>query len=300
MQFLKNTKIDFLAKRKIGFVLSGTVILIGIISLILHGGPKYNIDFTGGTLVHIKFDKDVQIENVRAALSAKGYAESEIKHFGANNEVVIRVGVEKSSEELSITIENIIRSAFPDNPITIQRVEKVGPKIGKELIVDALLAVVWAIIFILIYVMWRFELKFAFGAIAALIHDVMITIGVFSLLDIELSSPIIAAVLTIVGYSLNDTIVVFDRVRENLKVKQKDVNSYISIVNKSLNETLSRTVITSLTTLFVVTILFFFGGEVLRSFAFALIIGIIVGTYSSLFVASPFVVEWQLRRSMAK
>jgi preprotein translocase SecF subunit len=148
--------------------------------------------------------------------------------------------------------------------------------------------------------MWRFEFKFALGAIIALLHDVFITLGIFSLLDIEISAPIIAAVLTIVGYSLNDTIVVFDRIRENLKVKQKDSSAFLSIVNKSLNETLSRTIITSVTTLIVVTILFFLGGEVLRSFAFALIVGILIGTYSSLFVASPIVVEWQLKKSSAK
>jgi preprotein translocase subunit SecF len=181
-----------------------------------------------------------------------------------------------------------------------QRLEKVGPKIGKELIVDFMSAIFWAIVLILFYVMWRFEFKFSLGAIIALLHDVFITLGIFSILDIEISAPIIAAVLTIVGYSLNDTIVVFDRIRENLKVKQKDSQGFISIVNKSLNETLSRTIITSLTTLLVVTILFFFGGEVLRSFAFALIVGIIIGTYSSIFVASPFVVEWQLKRGSAK
>jgi preprotein translocase subunit SecF len=300
MQFLADTQIDFLSKRKIGFVVSAIVILIGIISLVLHGGPRFNIDFEGGTMVHLKFDNNVQIEDIRSALTARGYGDSEIKYFGPENEIVIRTGVEKTTDEMANTIEPLIREAFPDNPFVEQRVEKVGPKIGKELIVKALYAVFWAIVLILLYVMWRFEIKFALGAILALLHDVLITLGVFSLLDIEISSPIIAAVLTIVGYSLNDTIVVYDRIRENLKVKQKDSGSFITIINRSLNETLSRTIITSVTTLIVVSILYVFGGEVLRSFALALIIGIIVGTYSSLFVASPFIVEWQLRSVKAK
>lgn len=300
MQFFLNTKIDFLAKRKMGFIFSIAMISVGLISLIMHGGPRFNIDFVGGTLVHLKFDNDVKIEDVRAALAQRGYGDSEIKHFGDKNEIVIRAGIDAESGEFATKIEPILAQTFPDNPFVEQRVEKVGPKIGKELIVDALSAVFWALILILLYVMWRFEIKFALAAILALVHDILITIGIFSILDIEISAPIIAAVLTIVGYSLNDTIVVFDRIRENIKTKQKDSSVFIDLINRSLNETLSRTVITSFTTLFVVTILFFFGGEVLRSFALALIIGIIIGTYSSLFVASPFVVEWQLRKARAK
>jgi preprotein translocase subunit SecF len=300
MRFFSNTNIDFLGKRKIGFIFSGILILVGIISMVGHGGLRYNIDFTGGTLVQLQFEKDVKIEDIRNALTSKGYGDAEIKHFGVNNEIVIRTGVDQTAEELSNRFEPIIRDAIPDNPFVEQRLEKVGPKIGKELIVDAVSAIFWALILILFYVMWRFEFKFAIGAIIAILHDVFITLGIFSLLDIEISAPIIAAVLTIVGYSLNDTIVVFDRIRENLKVKQKESSAFLSIVNKSLNETLNRTIITSVTTLIVVTILFFFGGEVLRSFAFALIVGILIGTYSSVFVASPIVVEWQLKKASAK
>ena len=300
MQFLSNTNIKFVENRKAGYILSGIIILASIVSLILHNGPKYNIDFTGGTLVHLKFEKPVEIESVRSAISSKGYGDSEIKHFGSNKDISIRSGLERSVGELSTTFEKIIEDAFPDNPFVVQRVEKVGPKIGKELVVDTLLAIFWAMILILIYVMWRFEFKFALGAILALLHDILITIGIFSIFEIEISSTTIAAVLTIVGYSLNDSSVVFDRIRENLKVKQKNAEAFVETVDRSLNETISRTVITSLTTLFVVTVLFFFGGEVLRSFALALIIGIIVGTYSSLFIASPTVVELQLRKSVTK
>jgi preprotein translocase subunit SecF len=300
MQFFTNTNIDFMSKRRMSYLFSAIIITIGIISLIYHGGPRYNIDFTGGTIIHLKFQNTVEIDKLRSVLSTKGYGDSEITHFGSENEVLIRAGVERTDEELFVTIEKIISEEFSENPFEIQRIEKVGPKMGKELIVDALLAIFWAILLILIYVMWRFELKYALGAIIALIHDVLITIGIFSLLEIEISAPVIAAVLTIVGYSLNDTIVVFDRIRENLKVTQKDMNAFIAIINRSINETLSRTIITSLTTLLVVTILFFFGGEVLRSFAFALIIGIIIGTYSSIFVASPFIVDWQYKKAQIK
>lgn len=301
MQFLANTKIDFLGKRKISYIFSSVLIVIGIISLVLHGGPRYNIDFTGGTLLHLKFEKPVAIETIRTALSQQGYGDSEIKHFGdEKDEISIRSGIDKTVDELSITMENIIKKAIPDNPYVVQQVEKVGPKIGKELIVKAISAIFWAMVLILLYVMWRFEFKFALGAILAIMHDILVTLGIFSLFDIEISAPIIAALLTIVGYSLNDTIVVFDRIRENLKVKQRSTDAFISTVNTSLNETLSRTVITSLTTFFVVAVLFFFGGEVLRSFAFALMIGIVFGTYSTLFIATPAVIEMQARKKAAK
>ena len=295
MQLLSNTHIKFIENRKTGYILSGIVILASIVSLVLHNGPKYNIDFTGGTLVHFKFEKPVEIESVRSAISSKGYGDSEIKHFGSDEDISIRSGSERTVDELSTTLEKILKDAFPDNPFIVQQVEKVGPKIGTELIRDTLLAIFWAMVLILIYVMWRFEFKFSLGAIIALMHDIIITIGIFSIFEIEVSSTVIAAILAIVGYSLNDTIVVFDRIRENLKVKQKNAEAFVDTVNRSLNETLNRTIITSLTTLFVVTVLFFFGGEVLRSFALALIIGIVVGTYSSLFIATPTVVELQLR-----
>jgi preprotein translocase subunit SecF len=300
MQFLSNTNIDFIGNRKIGFIISSVLILAGIISLIIHGGPRYNIDFTGGRLLHLQFEKAVDIGELRSVLSTAGHGDAEITHFGEENEVIIRTALEQVIESPEQSIHAVIQKAMPDNPFIELQNDTVGPKIGKELKIDAIQAVIWAMILILIYIMWRFEFRFSLGAILALVHDVIITLGVFSLLNIEISAPIIAALLTIVGYSLNDTIVVFDRIRENFKVKQKDIQSFISIVNRSLNETLSRTIITSLTTLFVVLILYFFGGEVLRSFAFALIVGIVIGTYSSLFIASPFIVEWQIRKASAK
>jgi len=297
MRILKQANFQFMNSRKMGYILSSILIGLSIISLILHGGPKYNIDFTGGTLVHLKFEKNVQIQTIRSAVAAHGYGDSEIKHFGEQNEIAIRTGIVQSGEEISTELEKLIEEALPDNPFVVQRVEKVGPKVGKELVRDALLAVFWAMVLILFYIMWRFEFKFSVGAIAALMHDVIITIGVFSVLDIEISAPIIAAVLTIVGYSLNDTIVVYDRIRENLKAGKKVASDLPDIVNRSINETLSRTVITSSTTLIVVTVLYFFGGEVLRTFALALIIGIFIGTYSSIFVASPIIVDWKTKKA---
>ncbi len=297
MQFFTDTHYNIVDKRKMGYILSGTLILLSIISLIIHGGPKYNIDFTGGALIQLKFDKEVSIQDIRSAISSIGMKEAEIKHFGAPNEVAIRVGAEFDLETVSHNIEEAIRKAMPDNAFEEQRTEKVGPKVGHELIIDAFLAIFWSMILILFYIMWRFEFRFSIGAIVALVHDVTITIGLFSLLDIEISAPIIAAVLTIVGYSLNDTIVVYDRIRENLKSSSKRTANITEIVNRSINETLSRTIMTSSTTLFVVIILYFFGGEVLRTFALALIIGIVIGTYSSIFIASPIVIDWKFKKA---
>ncbi len=295
MQFIRKTNIQFMKVRKIAYAFSLTLITISIVSLILHGGPRYNIDFTGGTLIQLKFEKPVKIKSIRTALTKSGFKDAEIKHFGNPHEVVVRLGVVGKKQELSTKVENIIKTKIADNPFTVERVEKVGPKIGHELILQAIKAIFWSMVLILIYVMWRFEFKFSIGAILALIHDITITIGVFSVFNLEISSPIIAAVLTIVGYSLNDTIVVYDRIRENLKTLKKGSSEFTSTVNRSINETLSRTIITSGTTLLVVVVLYFLGGEVLRNFSLALIVGIVIGTYSSIFIASPVIVDWEMR-----
>lgn len=297
MQLLANANFKIIDKRKFGYIFSATLILISVVSLILHGGPKYNVDFTGGTIVQLKFEKPVVIEDIRPALSQQGFGDVEIKHFGSEQEIMVRIGLEHAGDEGALKVEDIIRRGLSDNPFVVQRVETVGPKIGHELIIDALLAIFWAMVLILFYVMWRFEFKFSVGAIMALLHDVTITLGIFSVFELEVSAPIIAAVLTIVGYSLNDTIVVYDRIRENLKASKKNLADIAGTVNMSINETLSRTVITSVTTLIVVGVLYLFGGEVLRTFALALIIGIIIGTYSSIFVASPVVVDWRTKKA---
>ena len=293
MRFLKETNIDFLSMRRFGFVISGSFILAGIVSLLLQGGPLLSIDFTGGTLAQIRFEEAPDIAKVRSALQALDVGIGEVQTFGTPNEILIRLQLSQNAENLTTELKAALQAQFPGQSIDFRRVETVGPKIGSELKGKAFFAVFTAIIGILIYISIRFELKFAIGAIAALIHDVLITLGIFSIMNYEISLAIIAAFLTIVGYSLNDTIVVFDRVRENMKLL-KNIDQK-TIFNKSINESLSRTIITSLTTFAVVFILYIAGGEVIRYFAFAMIVGVIVGTYSSIYVASPVVFLWQQR-----
>ena len=288
MRFLSKTNIDFISKQKITGFLSIALIVAGIASLIMKGGPLLSIDFTGGTVAQVKFEKPVELGQLRETLSDYGFKGAEIVEFGSPDEILIKTQFSGSSSEISEKLTLALGNSF-----TLRRVESVGPKIGKELQTDALKAIGLALLLILIYISFRFDRYSALGSVIALIHDVLITLGVFSLLDYEINLSIIAAFLTIVGYSLNDTIVVFDRIRENIpKFMKKTLND---VVNISLNETLNRTVITSLTTMMVVVILFLWGGKVINLFAFALIIGVFVGTYSSLFVASPVMVYFEKR-----
>ncbi|MBN2008498.1 protein translocase subunit SecF [candidate division KSB1 bacterium] len=298
MQFLKDTNVDFLGKRKLAAIFSFLLIIIGLVSLIMHGGPNEGIDFTGGTTIRLKFEKPIQVGEIRDILSDIGQGKSEIKKLGEGGEVLISVEQQSNIGEISDLITNELSNKIPDNKFEILERDTVGPRIGKELERAAVWAVLSALVLILIYISYRFEFKFAVGAVVALFHDVIITIGVFSVLNLEISLAVVAAFLTIVGYSLNDTIVVFDRIRENLKVMRRE--EYTTIFNTSINQTLSRTILTSLTTFLVVIILFLFGGEVIHNFSFALLVGIIVGTYSSIFVASPLVVEWQLSQDKKK
>mgnify|MGYP001406424078 FL=1 len=288
MRFLSKTNIDFISKQKLTGLLSIVLIIAGIASLIMKGGPLLSIDFTGGTVAQIKFEKPVELGQLRNTLSDYGFKGAEIVEFGSPDEVLIKTQFTGSSSEISEKLTLALGKTF-----ILRRVESVGPKIGKELQTDALKAIGLALLLILIYITFRFDRYYALGSVMALIHDVLITLGVFSLLDYEINLSIIAAFLTIVGYSLNDTIVVFDRIRENIpKFMKKTLND---VVNISLNETLNRTVITSLTTMMVVVILFIWGGKVINLFAFALIVGIFIGTYSSLFVASPVMVYFEKR-----
>ena len=288
MRFLNKTNIDFISKQKITGFLSIALIVAGIASLIMKGGPLLSIDFTGGTVAQVKFEKPVELGQLRETLSDYGFKGAEIVEFGSPDEILIKTQFSGSSSEISEKLTLALGNSF-----TLRRVESVGPKIGKELQTDALKAIGLALLLILIYITFRFDRYYALGSVMALIHDVLITLGVFSLLDYEINLSIIAAFLTIVGYSLNDTIVVFDRIRENIpKFMKKTLND---VVNISLNETLNRTVITSLTTMMVVVILFLWGGKVINLFAFALIIGVFVGTYSSLFVASPVMAYFEKR-----
>ncbi|MDO9577307.1 MAG: protein translocase subunit SecF [Candidatus Cloacimonadales bacterium] len=307
MRFFGNTNIDFIGKRKIAYAISIIVIIAGIVSLVINGGPKYSIDFTGGVAMELDLTpiapdaKPIDIQTIRDVLTANGIEGSEIQTIRGMDKkrlVLIKTKLASGDEEkISTKIIDTIKREFPGNvdPATLIRLqEEVGPKIGGELKEKIILAIFWSLLGIIIYIWWRFEFSFGLAAVAALIHDVAITVGIFSIVGKEISLPIVAALLTIVGYSLNDTIVVFDRIREDLRVFRKE--SYANVINHSINETLSRTIITSLTTFVVVLSLYVFGGSVIHDFAFALLIGVVVGTYSSIFIASPLMVEHFKRR----
>ena len=304
MQIIKNSNIDFINNSKFTIFLSSALILASVFSLVINNGPELSIDFKGGTLIAVNYTKPVNINDLRSKLKSVNisgqnfdFSSAEIKHFGNESSVALRIAnIENEPENFSSQLIEVLKNSFPDSyPKNkndfILSIGKVSPKVGSELSGKAIMAIIYAITLILIYISLRFEFVFAIGAIAAIAHDVTITLGIFSILGYEISLPVVAAFLTIVGYSLNDTIVIFDRIRENLKTIKKE--SIIDTVNKSINESLSRTIVTSLTTFFVVLILYFFGGEVIRYFSFALIIGVLVGTYSSIFVASLIVVYMQ-------
>lgn len=302
MRLIKNTKINFMAKTTLASIFSIILIISGIGSIIIKGGPKLSIDFKGGTLIALDFNKNINIEQMRTVLARTDisgeefdFSMAEIKYFGKPSSISIRIpNMENEPEKFSENFIQFIMKSYPEEirkekSEFILAIEKVGPKVGAELSGDAYMAIISSLILILIYVSIRFEWKYAVGAILALTHDIVATLGLFSLLDYEISLAVVAAFLTIVGYSLNDTIVIFDRIRENRK-NFKNMSIY-DIVNKSINESLSRTVVTSLTTFFVVLVLFLFGGEVIHTFSFAMIIGVIIGTYSSIFIASNAVVK---------
>ena len=292
--FKRVPEFDFMAKKTMATSLSCAVILIGIISIMIHGGLKYGIDFAGGTLVQLKFKNPPVIEEVRDGLRTIGLGDSTIQEFGSKNHILVRVErSEEKLEEIGTKVKNSLIEKYQAENIVVERVEMVGPKVGKDLREKAILSIVYAIIGIVIYISWRFEFQYAIAAIIALIHDVLVTMGAFSLAEKEFTLVIVAAFLTIIGYSLNDTIVVFDRIRENMRRKGKALLK--DIINASINQTLSRTILTSGTTLLVVVALFFRGGEIIHDFSFALMIGVLVGTYSSIFIASVFLVYWESR-----
>ena len=289
------TNIDFMGKIKMTMTISGLVILIGLGSIALSGGLKYGIDFAGGTLIQLQFKTPPDIEVIRDGLKTIALGESTIQEFGSKRDILIRI--QRSEEKLEAVgskVRNSLGGKFNKEDITVERVEMVGPKVGRDLREKAFLSILYAVIGIVIYISWRFELQYAIAAIIALAHDVLVTLGAFSILDKEFTLVIVAAFLAIIGYSLNDTIVVFDRIRENIRRRGK--NTLVQTINASINQTLSRTILTSGTTLMVVMALFFFGGEIIHDFSFALLVGILVGTYSSIFIASVFLVYWDSRR----
>jgi preprotein translocase subunit SecF len=294
------------------------VIIVGIVSLLIRG-LNFGIDFTGGTLVEVSFDESVRIEAVRDTLKRAEFDDALVQYFGTSRDIMVRLPAREddTGAKLSIGLMEALRKPYnetlaqsrkgaaqqcvtdagagaSDCRVQMRRVEFVGPQVGKELTEKGGLAMIYALIGILIYVAWRFEWRFAIGSVVALIHDVLVTLGLFSLLHLEFSLPVLAAILAVIGYSLNDTIVVFDRVRENFrKIRRGNV---VEIMDRSINQTLPRTLLTSVTTLLVLLALFILGGEVIHGFATALIIGVIVGTYSSIFVASPVVLALGVTR----
>jgi preprotein translocase subunit SecF len=283
------TQIEFMKIKNITFALSIALIVLSLISIFLLKGINYGIDFAGGTEVQVAFTDPVKTGDVRDAMDPIGLNNSIIQRIGTqdDHEFLIRTPMmNEASDDVSQKIKGALEGAFGKEKVDIRRVEMVGSAVSKDLKQKGFLSLFYAGIGILIYIWWRFELSFSFGAILALIHDVVITVGIFSILGMEISLPVVAALLTIVGYSLNDTIVVFDRIRENLK-KASGSFDFSSLLNNSISQTLSRTLLTSLTTFIVVLCLYLLGGTVIHNFAFAMMIGVIVGTYSSIFVASP-------------
>jgi len=289
MQILKSKlNIDFMGKRKLALIFSIAIILVSIFSVVTRG-LNLGIDFTGGTLVEVGYQESAVLKTVREVLAADGFKDAAVQHFGSSKDVLVRLAPrdDVSGKDLSDRAFKAINDLF--GSAELRRVEFVGPQVGKELTEDGGLAMLYALICILIYVALRFEYRFAVGSVIALVHDVLVTIGVFSLFQIDFDLPVLAAILAVIGYSLNDTIVVYDRIRENFRRMRKGTPE--QIINTSLNQTLSRTLVTSLTTLIVLIALFLFGGEIIHGFAIALIVGVVIGTYSSIYVASTAVLS---------
>ena len=318
MYFLKREpRIDFLGRRGLAGIVSAVLIVIGIASLGVRG-LSFGIDFTGGTLVEVSYEESVAASSVRDLIAKAGFESALVQYFGTSKDILVRLPASavEDAAQVSSRIMVALRSPYKETLVTgasgdlqqclsyggasgrcavqMRRVEFVGPQVGEELTEKGGLAMLYALLGILIYVSWRFEWRFAIGAVAALVHDVLITVSVFSVLGLEFSLPVLAAILAVIGYSLNDTIVVFDRVRENFRKMRR--GTPIEIMNVSVNQTLSRTLLTSLTTLLVVLTLLIIGGEVINGFATALLVGVLVGTYSSIFIANPAVLVLGISR----
>jgi preprotein translocase subunit SecF len=291
--FQKTPEFNFMGKRKIAIAFSTMLVIIAITAIALRG-LNFGLDFTGGTLIEVGYSQSVDLTKVRNALEQAGFKDATVQHFGTAKDLLIRIAPDAEIVQSDLA-DKVIRTLQAENEdVQMRRQEFVGPQVGDELRDDGGLAMIIALAFILVYVMARFEYRFALGSIAALIHDVIIVVGCFALFQWEFDLTVLAAVLAVIGYSLNDTIVVFDRIRENFRVLRKDTN--IDVINVSLNQTLSRTMMTSITTLLVVVAMYLFGGELIHAFSQALIVGILVGTYSSIYVASSTTVALNITR----
>jgi preprotein translocase subunit SecF len=297
MRLFETANYSIIPHRKVGYIISGTLIILSLVA-IFGRGLQYGIDFRGGIEIILEFDQPVTVEEIRSELQAPLGTLPNIRRLGVGRDMLIRADTEMPTSEVQQIVTATAASLYPDNPSRIISTETVGPSFADDLRNAALMSIIFALIVIFLYILIRFKKwSYSAGAVAALAHDVIITLGIFTILhgivpfSLDINQVLIAAFLTIVGYSLNDTVVVFDRIRENSLIFKTE--SFDKMVNRSINNTLSRTVITSLTTLFVVTILFIFGGDVLKGLSFALIIGVMLGTYSSIFVASALLVDLQ-------
>ncbi len=294
LELLGKTKIDFMAKRFYAFGFSTCLVLVGVVALvqIARGQANLGIDFSGGTAVQLRFERPVSTAEARAALAAGGFAEAELQELKMGNALLIRVkrltSIEKKAAE---KVTELLRAKFPGNPVTVEATTEIGPTIGQRLRDDALLATAIAMIGIMLYIALRFEFRFGVAAALATFHDVLAVLGIFYLLEKELTLLILTALLTLAGYSLTDTVVVFDRIRENLRRRRQE--PITQVINASVNQVLSRTVIVSLTVFLAVLAIYLWGGEVLHDFSLAMLLGVVVGTYSSIFVASPLLALWR-------
>jgi preprotein translocase subunit SecF len=296
IQLFRNPSYDFIGKRKYAYILSAIFIAIGLVSLIVKGGLHYDVDFAGGTLVQVRFEKAPTVAGVRSALAATQLGEAVIQEFGDPHEYILRLPLSAqpaSPEEISKRVQAALSSATSLGKYEIRRVEFVGPQVGRDLQLQAVYAVLVGVAGILLYIAIRFDLKGGVAAVIAVVHDVLVSVGALSLTNREFSLPVLAAILTIIGYSVNDTIVAYDRLRENRgKLGASKGLTFAQQINMAINQTLSRTVLTALTTFFATAILLFFGGKVLQDFAFALFIGVITGTYSTIYIAGALIVDW--------
>ncbi|GAB7026621.1 protein translocase subunit SecF [Geotalea toluenoxydans] len=291
MEFIGKTKIDFIGMRKISFAISAIIAIIGLISIIqiARGAANMGIDFSGGTAMQLKFSAPFTMESVRSSLAKNGIENAELQEIKEGNKLLIKM--RKSTGNVADSVQEALKKDFAANPFTVESSTEIGPSIGDKLRKDTLVAVAISMLGIIIYIAWRFDYKFGIGAVVATMHDVLAIFAIFFVLNKEVNLLLVTAALTIAGYSLTDTVVVFDRIRENMHKNLKE--HMFTIFNQSINEVMSRTIITSLTTFLAAISLLLFGGEVIHDFAFALVVGVVVATYSSIFVASPIVALWE-------
>lgn len=294
LEILGKTNIDFMGKQRYAFLFSGVMVLLGFLAIVQigRGAANLGIDFAGGTAVQLKFEKPVQIDEARRVLSSNGFPDAELQEFTLGNKLLIRVKEKNTIEEnVAERIVGIFSNEISENQFVVDSSIAIGPTIGRELQKKAIVAVLFSMIGIILYIAARFEFRFGLAAAIATFHDILAVLGLLYLLDKEITLLIVTALLTLAGYSLTDTVVVFDRIRENLRFRRRE--SLVQVINNGINQVLSRTIIVSLTALLVLVALFFFGGEVIHDFSFTLLMGIIIGTYSSIFVASPLLVVWR-------